>query len=138
QREKEKHESYSSHTIRMVKAKIKPLLPSLREKKRYLVYEVVSGNRFNDALHVNKSILEAAKEFLGNLGMARAGIITMNDQWNADMQRGIIRVNNRHVDDLKASLVFAGSIDGKETIVRSIGASGILKKARQKYLYTAK
>ena len=122
----------------MAKAKIKPLLPSLREKKRYLVYEVISKNSFNDALHVNKAILEAAKEFLGNVGMARAGIITMSDQWNADMQRGIIRVNNRHVDDLKASLVFARGIDGKEAIVRSIGASGILKKAKQKYLYTAK
>jgi len=122
----------------MAKAKIKPLLPSLREKKRYLVYEVISRNRFNDVLHVNKAIVEAAKGFLGNLGMARAGIITMNDQWNADMQRGIIRVNNRHVDDLKASLVFAGNIEGKEAIVRSIGASGILKKAKQKYLYTAK
>ncbi len=122
----------------MAKAKIKSLLPSLREKKRYLAYEVMSRNRFNDALNVNKAILEAAKELLGSVGMARAGIITMNDQWNEDMQRGIIRVNNRHVDDLKASLVFAGSIDGKEAIVRSVGASGILKKAKQKYLYTAK
>ena len=122
----------------MAKAKIKPLLPSLREKKRYLVYEAISRNGFNDALHVNKAILESAKELLGNIGMARAGIITMSDQWNTDMQRGIIRVNNRHVDDLKASLVFAGSIDGKEAIVRSVGASGILKKAKQKYLYTAK
>ena len=118
----------------MVKAKIKPLLPSLREKKRYLVYEVASRNKFNDALHVNKAILEAAKGFLGNLGMAKAGIIPMNDQWDEGMQRGVIRVNNRHVDNLKASLVFAGSIDGKEAIVRSIGASGILKKAKQKYL----
>ena len=122
----------------MAKAKIKSLLPSLREKKRYLVYEVISKSRFNDAVHVNKAILDASKEFLGNLGMAKAGIITMSDQWNGDMQRGIIRVNNKHVDDLKASLVFAGSIDGKEAIVRSIGASGILKKAKQKYLYTAK
>ena len=122
----------------MAKAKIKPLLPSLREKKRYLAYEVISRNMFNDAFHVNTAILEAAKEFLGNIGMAIAGIITMSDQWNMDMQRGIIRVNNKHVDDLKASLVFAGSIDCKEAIVRSIGASGILKKARQKYLYTAK
>ena len=122
----------------MAKAKIKPLLPSLREKKRYLVYEVISKSSFNDAAHVNKAILDASKEFLGNLGMARAGIIAMSDQWNADTQRGIMRVNNKHVEDLKASLVFAGSVDGKEAIVRSIGASGILKKAKQKYLYTAK
>src|SRR3989338_606948 len=122
----------------MAKAKIKSLLPSLREKKRYVAYEVISKNKFYDAFHVNKAILDAAKSFLGNIGMARAGIIAMNDQWNEDMQRGVIRVNNKHVDDLKASLVFAGNIEGKEAIDRSIGASGILKKARQKYLYIAK
>jgi|SRR3989338_7281742 len=122
----------------MAKAKIKSLLPSLREKKRYLVYEVISKSRFNDTVHVNKAVLDASKEFLGNLGMAKAGIIPINDQWNADMQRGVIRVNNRHVDELKASLVFARSVDGKEAIIRSIGASGILKKAKQKYSYTAK
>ena|SRR3989338_163618 len=122
----------------MAKAKIKSLLPSLREKKRYLVYEVISKSRFNDAVHVNKAILDASKEFLGNLGMAKAGIITMNDQWNTDMQRGMIRVNNKHVDEIKASLAFVRNIDEREAIVRSLGASGILKKARQKYLYTAK
>jgi len=126
----------------MAKAKIRSLLPSLREKKRYLAYEVISKDRFNDAVHVNKAIMEAAKEFIGNLGMARAGIITMGDQWNTDTQRGIIRVNNKHVDSLKASLVLARNINGKDAIIMSIGASGILKKARQKYLqkylYTAK
>ena len=122
----------------MAEAKIKSLLPSLRERKRYLAYEVVSGIKFNDALHVNKAIVEAAKEFLGNLGMARAGIITMSDQWNADAQRGLIRVNNKQVDELKASLAFVRSIDGNDAVVRSVGASGILKKSRQKYLYTAK
>ena len=122
----------------MAKAKIKPLLPSLREKKRYLAYEVISRNKLYDAVHVNMVILDAAKEFLGSLGMAKAGMLAMNDQWNADAQRGIMRVSNKHVDDLKASFVFVQKIDGNDVIVRSVGASGILKKAKQKYLYTAK
>lgn len=117
----------------MVKAKIKPLLPTLREKKRYLVYDVVSKHKFNDAIHVTKAILDASKEFLGNLGMAKAGIIPI-DHWNASLQRGIMRVNNKNVDNLKASLIFVKAINGEEVIVRSVGASGILKKAQQKYL----
>ena len=119
----------------MMKVKIKPLLPSLREKKRYLAYEVISRHKFNDAISVSKAILDASKEFLGNLSMAKAGMIAMNDQWNADAQRGIIRVNNKHVGELKASLIFVKGINGMEAIVKSIGASGILKKAKQKYLY---
>jgi ribonuclease P/MRP protein subunit POP5 len=122
----------------MVKSKIKSLLPSLREKKRYMVYEVISKNQFNDALHVNKAIVHAAKGFLGSLGMAKAGILPIDDQWNVDRQKGIIRVDNKQLDNLNASLVFVKEIDEKEVIVRSIGTSGILKKAKQKYLYSAK
>ena len=94
----------------MMKGKIKPLLPSLREKKRYLAYEVISKSRFYDAIHVNKAILDAANKFLGNLGMSYAGIIPINDKWNEKMQRGIMRVNNKHVDNLKASLIFVKNI----------------------------
>lgn len=120
-----------------MKGKIKALLPSLREKKRYLAYEIISNSRFNDAVSVNKAILDAANEFLGNLGMAHAGMIPLNDKWNGKTQRGIIRVNNKHVDELKASLIFVKKIEGKDVIVKSIGASGILKKAQQKYLNPA-
>ena len=121
----------------MVKTKIKPLLPSLREKKRYLAYEVISESRFYDAFAVNKAILEAAKDFLGISVMSRAGILPINDKWNANLQRGIMRVNNKHVDNLKASLIFVKDIEGKDAVVRSVGASGILRKAQQKYLKEA-
>jgi len=121
----------------MAKAKIKPLLPSLRERKRYLAYEVISKDRFNDAVHVNKAILDAAKEFLGNSGMAKAGILPISDKWNPSSQRGIMRVSNKHVDELMISLVFVKNIDDKDVIVRSVGVSGILKKAQQRYLNQA-
>ena len=121
----------------MVKTKIKPLLPSLRERKRYLAYEVISKHRFNDAIHVDQAITEAANGLLGSLGRAKAGILTINDQWNANMQRGIMRVNNKHVDDLKASLIFVKNIEGNDVVIKSVGASGILKKAQQKYLNQA-
>ena len=44
---------------------------------------------------------------------------------------------DKHVDDLKASLIFVRNIEGKDAIVRSVGASGILRKAQQKYLKEA-
>ena len=111
-------------------------MPSLREKKRYLAYEVISNTNFHDAMDVNKAILDAAKDFLGEFGMAKAGILPI-DKWNTNSQRGIMRVNNKHVDNLKASLIFVKNIDGKDVIVRSIGASGILRKAQQRYLNPA-
>lgn len=121
----------------MVKSKIKPLMPTLRERKRYLAYEVISKIRFNNGFDVSKAILGAANGFLGDLGMAKAGVMPLNDKWNENAQRGIMRVNNKHVDELKASLIFVKSIEGKDAVVKSIGASGILRKAQQKYLNKA-
>jgi len=121
----------------MVK-KIKPLLPSLRERKRYLAYEVISRHKFNDTVEVNKAIFDAAKDFLGSFGMAKAGVLMLNDKWNSNLQRGIMRVNNKHVDSLRSSFIFVKNIAGKEAIVKSVGASGILKKAQHNYLKTAK
>ena len=133
-REKEKRKVILlEQKLQMAKAKIKPLLPSLREKKRYLAYEVISKHKFHDAVHVSKAILDAANDFLGHSGMAKAGILPIN-KWNDDLQRGVMRVNNKHVDELKASFVFVKGIEGKEVIVKSVGASGILRKAQQKYL----
>ena len=135
-REKENTKVILLKQFTMAKAKIKPLLPSLRERKRYLAYEVISRSKFYDAIHVNKAILDAANQFLGNFGMAKAGILPI-DKWDSNSQRGIMRVNNKHVDNLKASLIFVKNIDGKDVIVRSIGASGILRKAQQRYLNPA-
>lgn len=116
-----------------MKGKIKPLMPSLRERKRYLAYEVMSKYKFNDAIHISKVILDAAREFLGSIGMANAGILALNDKWDKELQRGLLRVNNKHVNNLKASLIFIKTIEGKEAIVKSVGASGILKKTEQNY-----
>ena len=49
----------------------------------------------------------------------------------------VMRVNNKHVDELKASLIFVKNINGKGAFVKSVGASGILRKAQQKYLNQA-
>ena len=114
--------------------KTRALLPSLREKKRYLAYEVISRHKFSDAMEINKAIFEGAKEFLGTMGMAKAGIIMLNDKFDSEKQRGILRVGNNHVDDVRASFVFIKNVNGKEAMVKSVGASGILKKAQQKYL----
>lgn len=118
----------------MAKKKIKPILPSLREKKRYLAFEIISKSKIAGYDAVEKSIFEKSAEFLGQLGMARAGMIFLKDKWNQNLQRGLIRVNNKHVDELRAALTLIKEINNNETIVRSIGVSGILKKANKKYL----
>ncbi len=121
----------------MVKTKLKPILPSLREKKRYLVFELISKEKVHDISAGSKAIWHYSLQFLGQLGAAKAGIIVLNNKWNPDIQRGILKVSHKHVDAVKAALTFADKIDDKDVIFRSIGVSGILKKAEAKYLKAA-
>ena len=121
----------------MVKTKLKPVLPSLREKKRYLAFEVISREKINDSGAVSNAIMHYSLQFLGQLGTAKAGIMVLNNKWNSHAQRGIIKVSHKHVDAVKAALALADKIDGKDVIFRSIGTSGILNKVERKFLKAA-
>ena len=111
--------------------RIKALKPSLKEKKRYVVFEVLSKTRvgFKDT---RDAILDAVHRFLGSSGAAKLGLVFFEDRWKD--QKGIVKVNLKHVEQLKASFCFAGKINGQEVICRSVGASGILKKAMNRYI----
>lgn len=110
-------------------AKLKPILPSLREKKRYLAFEVLSKNKIKAYSGVSKAIWQGMLSFNGTRGAAQAGMLLMPEKYNDKTQRGIIRVNHKAVDALKGSLVLVQDIDTTPSIVRSLGVSGSLKKA---------
>jgi ribonuclease P/MRP protein subunit POP5 len=114
--------------------KIKPLMPCLREKKRYLVFEIIGNESFNNAKYINKAIYTGISEFLGKIESARAGAMVISNKYDLKRQRGLIRVNNKYVDLVKSSLLFVNKINGKKAIFKTLGVSGILKKAYTKYL----
>ena len=107
---------------------MKPLLPSLREKKRYLVFEVISKKGFTSM--PDKEIKESMRKLHGEIGLGKAGLIFLKNKWNEMLQRGIIKVNYKYVDQLRAALC---SFNKGDAIMRSVGVSGILKKAEEKY-----
>ena len=118
----------------MVKFKLKPVLPSLREKKRYLVFEIVSKEKINNIDQISSSIMNHSFKFMGQIGVAKAGIMVLKNKWNAELQRGIIKVGHRYVDDVKSALMLMSVIDNKDAIFRSLGVSGVLNKAEREYL----
>ncbi len=112
----------------MILIKTKPLSPSLRQKKRYLVFEVISEIK-QDFNVVNNLILQHTSNLLGSLGMAQAGLLVLHDKFNGE--KGIIKVNHKYVHHLKAILAL---INNENICFRSIGVSGILNKAEKKFI----
>lgn len=115
-------------------SKIKAILPSLREKKRYLVFEISSKSKIKSFKTLSRLIWQNSQLFLGDLGLSEAGIWVLPDKWDEKSQRGIIRVNHRYIHKLKTSLALIKQVQEEDAIVRTVGVSGILKKAESKYL----
>jgi ribonuclease P/MRP protein subunit POP5 len=115
--------------------KIKPILPSLREKKRYLAFEIMSKKKIKTFSDVSKAVWHSMLQYMGEKGAAKAGVWLLADKYKENVQKGLIRVSHKYVNDLKASLTMIDNISGEEVIVRSLGVSGILNKAGK---YTAK
>ncbi len=109
-------------------------MPSLRERKRYLAFEIISETPIENFGAVSRSITGTALEFIGELGCAEAGMMILKDKYDSANQRGLIRVNNKSLDKLRASLALIQQVGGQDVIVRSVGTSGIIKKAINKYI----
>lgn len=103
------------------------LLPSLREKQRYVVCKVESATpvSFSDT---TRTVQEAVASFIGLQGMARAGVQILPERWDQNRQRLVVRVDHRSVDELKAALLLIKKIKNTSVIVRSVLVSGTLKK----------
>lgn len=106
--------------------KLKSLMPALRERKRYLHYQVISETNFDQKL-IESEITKAKNHFFGTYLGAKAGIMILKNKFSG--QGGIIRVGHKYVDHLKTALGTITKIDNHDAIVRTTTVSGILKKA---------
>jgi len=79
---------------------MKPLKPSHREHKRYLL---LSGKNVS-----SKDIDEAILRFVGILGYAKASPQIVKDAHNRFGSRVILSVNRSELDKIKASFVLSG------------------------------
>lgn len=114
----------------MGKRKLKPVLSSLKEKKRYLAFTVLCEAKFGSQ-EMSQAVDNAVMGYIGALGKGEAGVWMLADSWDYENQTGLIRMNNRYVDEVKASLVLTENIGGREVAFKSLGLSGILNKAKR-------
>lgn len=113
--------------------RIKPVRPSLREKKRYLVFEVLSENPINSE-NISSAIHKSCTNYLGEKGMAAAAPIVLENKWNGEKQRGVLKVSRKEVDNVRAALTLTTHIGNEQAIISTIGVSGIIKKAESTFL----
>ena len=102
------------------------LLPSLKQKKRYLVFEIIAKKEFTVS-EIDGTIKEAIKSFIGELGLAKTAPLFIK----LKNQTFIIKVNHKYVDQVKASLALIKTIKNSSIVFKSLTTTGTIKKANE-------
>jgi ribonuclease P/MRP protein subunit POP5 len=100
------------------------LLPTLKQKKRYVVFEIATSGKYSET-EVKEAVSKATKDFLGVYGLARAGIMFIKHKNN----KFIIKVNHKYVDQCKSAIILIKKIKEKPVIIKSVITTGMVKKA---------
>lgn len=114
--------------------KIKPIKPTLKAKKRYLAFEIISKDKIDDFNAISSEIWTKTSHFLGEKTLSEAHLVVLKDTWNPKTQKGLIKINHTHVEALKAALCLLDNINKIPAIITIKGISGIMKKAKTRYL----
>lgn len=112
--------------------KPRTLPPTLRDKKRYLAFEVISEGKIEFGDMVN-AFWHSLLNLIGEVGAARAKIWFVSDSWDENRQRGLIRCDNKYVEYVRVSLALIERIGDKRVVVNTLGVSGTMKAARRKF-----
>jgi len=107
---------------------LKMLKPTKRERNRYIVYSIENVDGIEN---IQNKLIHKLKQNLGILNSARAGILPI--EFDNKTKKGIIKVNHLMVDEVRANFVLISKLGDAEVLIKTIGVSGILKKAKEKY-----
>lgn len=105
---------------------MKPLLPTLKEKKRYIVYEVQTKDPLQK--DVSRAILRELQTLLGVFDGASAGVNSTS--YDNKTQRGVLRISVKGSDKVRAALAMIKQIEETKVRIVTLGISGILKKTQ--------
>ncbi|WP_461866237.1 ribonuclease P protein component 2 [Thermococcus sp.] len=114
-----------------MREKPKYLPPTLRDKHRYIAFQLIGERPFKRE-EVKRAIWDACLSTLGILGSARAKPWLI--KFDEKSQTGIIRVDRKHVEDIRFALTLVTHINGSWVIFRTIGVSGTIKRLKIKFL----
>ncbi len=108
---------------------MKRLLPSLRAKKRYLAFELISEVPVSRSDLV-KEVMSSASSLLGDITASECDIKVLG----FEESKGIIQCSHTKVKETRASLTTLTRVNGKRATVHIFGTSGTIKRATEKFL----
>jgi len=115
--------------------KLKILKPTLREKNRYISFQVISEKdeefTYSD---LESAIWNTMLDFLGERGVSKTSVWLLKDCWDPKRQIGILRCNHKSVQAVIASLGLIDRLGDNRIMFKILKVSGTIKSIREKFM----
>jgi ribonuclease P/MRP protein subunit POP5 len=106
--------------------RLKILSPTLREKDRYISFQVISEESITYS-DLESAIWNQLLDFYGEYGVSKTSMWLVKNLWNEKNQVGVIRCNNRSVSQVIAGLGLISRLGDIRVILKILKISGTLK-----------
>ena len=123
--------------------KLKILPPTLRDKKRYIAFEVTSQGRLNRD-DIISMLLDGSLYLFGACGTANFELWVVKlwrctsennpETINEHRMKGILRCRRGEVDSLKAVIPTITNFRGEPVVFHTLGISGTIKSAIKNFI----
>jgi len=112
---------------------LKILPPTLRERRRYIAFQVIPGKdeefTYSD---LESAILGVLLDFLGEEGVAKTSIWLLKDTWDPVKKTGIIKCNHKSTERIIASLGLIDRLGDNRICFKILKVSGTIKGLKLK------
>lgn len=111
--------------------KLKIVMPTLREKERYISFQVLSEEPvfYSD---LESAIWNTLLDFYGEEGLSKMSMWLVKNLWDERNQSGVIRCNNRSVEKVLAGLGLVTRLGDSRIIFKILKVSGTIKGLKLK------
>jgi len=110
---------------------LRRLLPSLRAKKRYLAFELISESQEPiSRSDIVREIMSSASALLGDIRASECELKVLG----FEESKGMLQCAHIRVKETRAVLAAITRISGKRAILHVLGTSGTVKRGNEKFL----
>jgi ribonuclease P/MRP protein subunit POP5 len=113
----------------MKKEQLKILMPTLREKERYIAFEVISEHPivYED---LESSVWNTFLDFFGEYGVSKLSLWLIKNLYDEEKQIGVIRCNNKSVQQVIAGLGMISRLSESRVTIKILKVSGTIRGLR--------
>jgi len=110
---------------------LKILPPTLRERKRYIAFQVISEEPITYS-DLEAAIWNVTLDFLGEYGVSKTSLWLLKDTWNPKKQIGILRCNHKSVQSVIACLGLIDRLGDNRISFKILNISGTINSIKRK------